>query len=142
MAHIDEPCAKDRWKDTSMVSSLAAVRERVVEARARAEQHQDNELLKLLDDALQALSDEALLTTTEVAQLLGIRSVNTIKAFIRAGRIDAQKVGSHYRISLREVERLSRDSTIQGLHASNRFHSDLDAMGLGAELTSEELQAL
>src|SRR5665213_269539 len=104
--------------------TLDAVRDRL--ARARAAIGQDQELLRLLDELLEIVAGDVMLTTTDAAKLLGIRSVNTIKALIHAGRIDAQKVGSHYRIPLVEIARLLEDRTIQGLQASSRLHATLE----------------
>ena len=125
-----------------MIVPIETLRERAISARERAEHYEDKDLLVVLDAFLDLLGDGTLLTTTQVAQLLGIRSVNTVKALIRAGRIDAHKVGSHYRVSLNEVERLSRDSTIRGLHDAGRLHDGLSAMGLDREMTDDEMQAL
>jgi excisionase family DNA binding protein len=125
-----------------MPTSIEEARERVRKARERAILQPDGTLVQLLDDALEALSNDLLLTTSEVAQLLGIRSVNTVKALIRAGRIEAVKAGSHYRIPLTEVERLRHDATTQALGAASQLHAELDQLGLGKELTAAELEAL
>ena len=122
--------------------TLGAMRDRLARARARAAMGQDRELLRLLDELLEIFTGEVMLTTTDAAKLLGIRSVNTIKALIHAGRIDARKVGSHYRIPLVEIVRLSEDRTIQGLQASSRLHATLEPLGPREELTDEELRIL
>jgi uncharacterized protein len=46
------------------------------------------------------------ITTGEAARMLGVRSINTIKRYIRDGRLTAIKPGGHYRVSLAEVELL------------------------------------
>jgi len=125
-----------------MITPIEALREEAVKARKRAEKYGDKDLLAVLDALLDLLGEGTLLTTTEAAQLLGIRSVNTVKALIRAGRIKAQKVGSHYRVSLNEVERLTRDATIRSLHASSRLEAELGKLGLDREMSDEEMQAL
>ena len=125
-----------------MIIPIETLRERAIKARERAEKYEDKDLLAVLDAFLDLLGAGTLLTTTQVAQLLGIRSVNTVKALIRAGRIEAQKVGSHYRVSLNEVERLTRDSMIRGLHDASRLHADLSELGLDREMTDDEMQAL
>jgi excisionase family DNA binding protein len=105
--------------------------------------HED-EIVRELDEALAEIdSGETLLTTTEAAAKLGIRSVNTIKAMVHAGRIQARKVGTHYRIPLAEVERLQNDAAIQRLQATSRVHAQLDAeLGPGMALSDEEMRIL
>jgi len=123
--------------------TLDAVRDRLARARERAAMGSDQELLRELDELLEIVtSGVIMLTTADAAKLLGIRSVNTIKALIHAGRIDARKVGSHYRIPLVEIARLLEDRTIQGLQASSRLHATLETLGPTEELTAEELSIL
>ena len=59
-------------------------------------------MVEKLDCILDGLDDEVLVTTMGTAALLGIGSVDTIKAMVRAGRIQARKVGTLYRIPLAE----------------------------------------
>jgi excisionase family DNA binding protein len=126
------------------MATLAVVRERVLRARAQAVAHHEDEIVRELDEALAELDGgETLLTTSEAAAKLGIRSVNTIKAMVHAGRIHARMVGTHYRIPLTEIERLRGDPTIRGLQASSRVHEQLDAeFGPASVLTDDELQIL
>jgi excisionase family DNA binding protein len=126
------------------MATLAVVRERVLRARAQAAARHEDEIVRELDEALAELDDgETLLTTAEAATKLGIRSVNTIKAMIHAGRIEARMVGTHYRIPLAEVERLRGDDVIRGLQASSRLHDQLDAeLGAAPALTDDEMRIL
>ena len=50
---------------------------------------------------------QELITTTEAARLLGVRSINTVKRMIRDGRLSATRPGSHYRVRRLDVERLA-----------------------------------
>ena len=70
--------------------------------RAEAPQANNAVVVEKLDRILDGLDDEVLVTTTGTAALLGIGSVNTIKAMVRAGQIQARKVGTHDRIPLTE----------------------------------------
>jgi len=103
---------------------LAELRQELRSVRAEAAQANNAVVVEKLDRILDGLDDEVLVTTTEAAALLGIGSVNTIKAMVHAGRIQARKVGTHYRIPLAEVERLRGDATIRGLQASSRVCAD------------------
>jgi excisionase family DNA binding protein len=124
--------------------TLEAIRERVSRARAQAASRHEDEIVRELDEALAGLDGgETLLTTTEAAALLGIRSVNTVKALVHAGRISARRVGTHYRIPLTEVARLQEDDTVRGLRATSAAHARLDAaLGESIPLDEEDLRGL
>jgi len=121
---------------------LAELRQELQAARAEAAQAHNDGIVGRLDRILAGLDDEVLLTTSEAAGLLGIGSVNTIKAMAHARRIQARKVGTHYRIPLAEVERLRQDATIRGLQASNRVHAEIASLGAPEGLTDDELDDL
>jgi excisionase family DNA binding protein len=121
---------------------LTDLRQELEAARAEAVQAKNARVVEKLDRILAGLDDEVLLTTREAAGLLGIGSVNTIKAMAHAGRIQARKVGTHYRIPLSEVERLRHDATIRGLQASSRIHAEVAGLGATEGLTAQELEDL
>jgi excisionase family DNA binding protein len=118
------------------------LRQELASVRAEAAQANNAGVVEKLDRILAGLDNEVLLTTREAAGLLGIGSVNTIKAMAHAGRIQSRKVGTHYRIPLSEVERLRHDTTIRGLHASSRIHAEAAALGSTEGLTTEQLEDL
>jgi len=67
---------------------------------------------------VELLHDDALVTTTQAAKLLGIGSINTVKAMVRGGEIaEAQKVGNRTMIPLREIKRLQGTSLVYDLQA-------------------------
>ena len=51
-------------------------------------------------------------TTGEAARMLGVRSINTIKRYIRDGRLTAIRPGGHYRVSRDDVERLGSEQLV------------------------------
>ena len=64
------------------------------------------------------LADDALVTTTQAAKLLGIGSINTVKAMVRGGEIaETQKVGNRTMIPLREIKRLQGTPLVHDLRA-------------------------
>lgn len=121
---------------------LTDLRQELEGARAEAIQANNARVVEKLDRILAGLNHEVLLTTGEAAGLLGIGSVNTIKAMVRTGRIQSRKVGTHYRIPLSEVERLRHDTTIQGLQTASRIHAEIAALGPAEGLAAEELENL
>jgi len=126
------------------MATLEAIRARVLRARATAAIRHEDEIVRELDEALAGLDGgETLLTTTEAAMLLGSRSVNTVKALVHAGRIEARRIGTHYRIPLGEVARLQQDEMVRGLRATGEAHERLDAaFGTPVPLSEEELRGL
>lgn len=101
---------------------LARIRELVL--------HGDREhAVKVLDRALQELDTARLLTTTEAASILGIRSVNTLKLLLRVDNVPTTQRGNRTMIALGEVERLRNSDRLRGLHTSDRMHDSLATLG-------------
>lgn len=95
-----------------------------------------------LDLAARQLDPGRMLTTTEAAELLGIRSKNTIKAMARRGQITATRVGTRYLIPLAEVTRL-QDAPV--MHELRAIEHDYDAMtfpGSDDPVSEEEMTSL
>ena len=82
-----------------------------------------------LDSALDALDGERLLTTTEAADLLGVRSVNTLKLLLRAEGVPTVRRGNRTMVALGEVERLRGGERARDLRASDRLHDASAALG-------------
>ncbi len=115
---------------TDLREALAEVRELVLHGdRQRA--------VRLLDRALQELDAARLLTTTEAASVLGIRSVNTFKLLLRADNVPTTRHGNRTMIALGEVERLRNSERLRGLHTSGTLHDSLTS--LGEEPVSQEV---
>jgi hypothetical protein len=72
---------------------LTDLRQELASVRAEAAQANNAGVVEKLDRILAGLDDDVLLTTREAAGLLGIGSVNTIKAMAHAGRIQSRKGG-------------------------------------------------
>lgn len=82
-----------------------------------------------LDEALVGLEGRRLLTTSEAADLLGIRSVNTLKALVRAEGIQTAMHGNRMMIPLAEIERLRGSARVRGLQAADRAHDAAEDLG-------------
>ena len=55
---------------------------------------------------------DPLITTTEAAQLLGVRSVNSIKRWVREGLLEGYRRGGRVLVSRNSVERMVHESAI------------------------------
>lgn len=122
--------------------SVKEIRDHVVTARELIEAGDTEGARQHLDIAAQQLAPETMLTTTEAAELLGIRSKNTIKAMARRGQIAATLVGTRYLIALAEVARL-QDAPV--IHEVRTIERDYDAMafpGSDEPVSEEEMTSL
>ena len=98
-------------------------------------------VVQTVDRALHALDSSRLLTTTEAAELLGIRSVNTLKLLVRRLGIPYRRHGSRMMLALADVERLRDRIEVRGIRASDRAHDEAQALG-GDGLSRDELDEL
>ncbi len=117
--------------------TVAELREELVQARDLM-LHGDRECAVMkIERAIHELDSECLLTTTEAANLLGIRSVNTLKLLLRTERVLTVQHGNRTMIPVREVERLQCSERVLGLRASDRMHDSI--ANLGEEPVSQEV---
>lgn len=121
---------------------IAELRERLTHALTSAEAGNVPETVRMLRAALQDVDAERLVTTTEAARLLGVRSINTIKSWRRSGYITGITKGSRTMIPLAEIERIQNGERVQGIRTAERLHEESAALGGDDEMTQEELDAL
>lgn len=95
-----------------------------------------------VDRALHAIEDTRLLTTTQAAELLGVRSVNTLKLLVRRSGIHYELHGNRMMIPIRELERIQQSPEVRGIRASDRAHDVMDETAPPVELSDEELDEL
>lgn len=121
---------------------LAQAREDIRRARALAEARGEDDVVRLLDQALAGVSPEHLLTTTEAAAVLDVRSVNTLKALVRVEGLRTVQHGNRTMIPLSEVERIRDHGTVRGIRASDHTHDEAeDAFG-DAGMSDADLETL
>lgn len=95
-----------------------------------------------LDETLESLGALHLLTTSEAAEILGIRSVNTLKALVRTENIPVVMHGNRMMIPLAEVERIQEGTGVRGIRAADIAHDAAEALGGPDGLSQEEMDAL
>ena len=98
-------------------------------------------VVQTVDRALHALDESRLLTTTEAANMLGVRSVNTLKLLVRQLGIPYSRHGSRMMLALADIERLQDRIEVRGIRASDQAHDETQSLGSG-ELSREELDDL
>ena len=92
--------------------------------------------------ALGAARTRELLTTAEAADALGIRSINTVKRWVKIGYIQGSKRNERTMIPVSEVERIWHDDRVPALRASSLLHEEIADFGGPDALTEEELAGL
>jgi len=102
---------------------VSDVRDHIEAARKLIDEGDADEAQKHLSIAAGQLDSSAMLTTTEAAEMLGIRSKNTIKAMARRGQIAAALRGNRYMIPMTEIIRLQDAPVIHDLHAAIIQHN-------------------
>lgn len=121
---------------------VAELRQTLTRALASAEEGNTSDVVRELKAALQDVDEQRLLTTTEAAQLLGVRSINTIKSWARAGYIEGVAHGSRTLIPMSEIERIQDSDRVRVIRAAERLHAESAALGGDDEMSQEELDAL
>lgn len=122
--------------------SITELRKVIEEIRMHAQDGNVDEVIRATDHALHALDGDQLLTTTQAAELLGIRSVNTLKLLVRGSGIGYQMRGNRMMIPLTELQRLQDSSEVRGIRASDRLHDASADLGTEEGLNNEQLKDL
>jgi helix-turn-helix protein len=120
---------------------VSELRKDLEEIRASARAGHLDQIVQTVDRALRALDRSRLLTTTEAAELLGIRSVNTLKMLVRQSGAPYELHGNRMMIPVSTLEELQQSQAVRGIRASDRAHDELGS-GMSGAMTAEELREL
>lgn len=125
--------------------SLTDLRKDLETIRASAQNGDLSQIVQTVDHALRALDGSCLLTTSEAAELLGIRSVNTLKLLVRQSDVPYAMHGNRMMLPVSALEQLQQSAAVRGIRASDEAHDAIDARGteqgtLG--LTDQQLRHL
>jgi len=123
-----------------MVMTITTLREELKQLRTYVLDGDRRKALAVIDQALEVVQPDQLLTTTQAAELLGIGSVNTLKLLVRRECLAYETHGNRMMIPLRELERLQESAIVRGIQESDRAHSA--TAYLDGELSPSELEAL
>lgn len=122
--------------------SIAELRRTLEEARQHAEQGDLRQVVDALDTALRELEPRQLLTTTEAARYLGIRSVNTLKLLVRRLGVPYEKHGNRMMIPVTSLDSIQHAPLVEDIRASDRDHDASASLGSEEGLTPEEMDML
>lgn len=94
-----------------------------------------------LKQALCEADARGLLTTAEAAAVLGIRSINTVKRWVKTGYLQGVQRNGRTMIPVSEIARIRDDDRVRELRAASKLHQEIVDFG-GDGLTDDELRAL
>lgn len=95
-----------------------------------------------LEHALRAARPSGLLTTSEAAHELGVRSVSTIKYWVKTGYLRGVKRNERTMIPASEIARIRDEDRIQLLRVSEQRQQVSEIPGDTEPLTNEEKRLL
>jgi len=121
---------------------VSELRKDLEDIRTSAQAGDLNQIIQTVDRALQTLDGSRLLTTTEAAELLDIRSVNTLKLLVRQSGIPYERHGNRMMISVAALEELKQTALFRGIQASDRAHDATAELGLDDGMTEEQMRDL
>ena len=101
-----------------------------------------DEALEKRTDMLRALDKDRLLTTRQAADLLGIRSVNTLKLLLHREQVPTIRRGNRTMVALGEIERLQDSERVRGIRASDAAHDATAGLGVPEGLSAAPLEDL
>ena len=83
-----------------------------------------------------------LLTTAEAAAALGVRSVNTIKLWVKTGYLTGIRRGERTLIPASEIERVEADGRVRAMRVVDQLHEETKDFGTEEGLTPEQMRDL
>lgn len=122
--------------------TIGDLRGELSQARRAAESGDLAQTVRQLDKVLEHIKPDHLLTSTEAAHMLGVRSPNTILGWCRTGYIRGVRRGGRTMIPVSEVERIQEGDQVRMIRALDELHDQTADLGSDDGLTEEELELL
>lgn len=122
--------------------TIGDLRGELSQARRAAENGDLAQTVRQLDKVLEHIKPDHLLTSTEAAHMLGVRSPNTILGWCRTGYIRGVRRGGRTMIPVSEVERIQEGDQVRMMRALDELHNQTADLGSDDGLNEEELELL
>lgn len=120
--------------------SMTAVRKELLDDIQASLQAGDTQAaLAKIAQARREADPDTLLTTTEAAQLLGIRSVNTVKRWLHSGYLQGVQIDSRTMIPLTEIDRIRDSDRVRTIRVSDRLHDASSEFGDDEGMSDEQM---
>ncbi len=119
----------------SLVADLRKQLDAIIALQRRGETAQ---ALAVAEQARDALAADPLLTTGKVRDLLGVRSVNTVKSTSRAGNLPFELRGNRMRIRHSAVERAMESEATRPMRRLEEAHAETAVLGHDGPLTEAD----
>jgi Helix-turn-helix domain len=120
---------------------IESLRRALADIVERARQGDTESVVSTAQQTLQAL-DAELVTTTQAAELLGIRSRNTVKALVKRFDLQYQKSGNRMMIPITELARIQDSSEVQAIREIDHLNDAVTGLDSDEPLSEDELEAL
>jgi hypothetical protein len=121
---------------------ITTLRQELRAARDQVEAGDTTQAVARLNQLFEELRSEQLLTTTEAARLLGVRSPNTVKLWRRTGHLHGGRRGGRTMLPLSEIERIQEGDQVWAVQASDQAHDTIEESGVAEGLTDDDLADL
>lgn len=108
----------------------------------QAEAGNTAEAVRTARKALHELNGERLLTLTEAAEALGVRSTTIVRLWSQSGFLSSVRRGNQSLIPLAEIERVQDDQRVQAIRVADRLHDASSEFGTDEGLTDDEMEQL
>ncbi len=124
----------------SALAQLADIAE-LLQAREQTDlAEQLRTVTKVLQVAAGPAQEDPLMTTTQAAQALGVRSPNTIKRWVREGLLAGYRRGGRVLVSRSSVERMAQESALTRQHEYEAgLAAALATFDAGEDVADEDL---
>ncbi len=124
--------------------NIAALREDLEQSLSLLEATDDVDpkvkaAVERIKHALREANPHTLLTTTEAAGALGVRSVYIVNLWCTLGFIHGVEHGGQTMIPLSEIERVADSDQVRAIRASDMLHAESSDLGIPEGLTDEQL---
>jgi hypothetical protein len=121
---------------------ITELRDELRKARALTESCDLVGVRRILDQALDDLRPDRLVTMAEAAEILDLRAVDALAAIMRHEGLPIEPLGDTWTVPLSEVDRVSDSEWVRDMRQLDILHSLSAGFGREEGMTREELDAL